>query len=261
MMRSLFLAILISVQVLPAFGQSVYDESTNQLSLPSVKVGNTVYTDVVVTLNEVLSVGGSYVDASATYDLRAAYQRLVTGPESETFNLTGESEGITVTGSGTVNSGQLMAGVFEGMPAQVRTTNASFTLNALGAESTINSTSQAYYDSNNRFLGGDGEDYEVVEAYYELPVAASSGDTGLIYESTLYTDSSKTVVEGKNTVTYTTALDSGNTLSLTIISVTRNMSGETIRTITRRWRVFADNSVDRLGETLLDDTVFLTITY
>lgn len=68
-------------------------------------------------------------------------------------------------------------------------------------------------------------------------------------------------MEGRNTVTYTTALDSDNTLTLTVISVLRDLSGATLQTITRRLRVFADNSVVRLGETLLDSSVFLTITY
>lgn len=244
-----------------AYSQSVYDEASGQLSVPSIKVGNTVYTDVVITVGEVLSVGGSYVDASAIYDLRAAYDGVITDTGSYAFQITGESQGITVTGSGSVTLGQLMAGTFEGSPAQVKGSDASFTLNAIGAESTINSSSQAYYDGNNRFLGSDGEDYEVVNAYYDLPTQVSSGDSGLIYESTLYTDSSKTTVEGINTVTYTTALDSDNTLALNVISVVRNPAGQTIRTITRRWRVFADNSVARLGETLLDETVFLTITY
>ena len=172
-----------------------------------------------------------------------------------------ESEGFSVTGGGSVTTGELAAGTFEGSPAQVRTTNSEFILNVLGTEVPFSTNSLSYYDANNRFLGGDGEGYEVVDAYYDLPTEASSGDTGLIYQSTLYTDSSKAIVEGKNTVTYTTALDSDNTLTLTVISVTRDLSGETLQTITRRWRVFADTSVVRLGETLLDSSVFLTITY
>jgi len=261
MNRILIAAILLIPIVTPAYAQSVYNESTNQLSVPSIKVGNTVYTDVVITVGDVVSVGGSYVDASATYNLQAAYDLSITQPESREFDITGESEGVSVTGTGTVSTSALAAGTFEGMPAQVRTTDSSFVLELIGLSTPFSSTSFAYYDNNNRFLGGDGEGYEVVDAYFDLPTAASSGDTGLIYQSTLYTDSTKSIIEGTNTVTYTTTLDSNNTLTLTVISVTRNSAGETTQTITRRWRVFADNSVERLGETLLDESVFLTITY
>lgn len=261
MNRILIATILLIPFVSTVYAQSVYDESTNQLSVPAIKVGNTVYTDVVITVGEVLSVAGSYIDASATYNLQAAYDLLISQPESRDFELTGESEGISVTGTGTVTSGSLMPGMFEGMSAQVRAIDSSFVLEVFGSETPFSSSSLSYYDSSNRFLGSDGEGYEVVDTYYDLPVAASSGDTGLIYQSTLYTDASKSTVEGKNTVTYTTTLDSDNTLTLTVISVLKDLSGETLQTITRRWRIFADNSVTRLGETLLDSSVFLTISY
>lgn len=131
MTRFLWLTCLVGICSQAAQAQSVYDESSNQLSLPSVRVGNTIYNDVVITVGELISVGGSYVDGNTTYNLRAAYERLITEAGTSSFGITGESEGFSVTGSGSVTTGALTSTTFEGMPARVRTTDSEFILNFL----------------------------------------------------------------------------------------------------------------------------------
>ncbi len=261
MTRILMFLYLAGLFFTPAHAQSVYDASTNQLSLPSVQVGNTVFTDVVVTIDQVVSAGASYTDSQAGFNLLAAYDSQVRQSGQHQFTVSGEAAGVPVSGSGTVISGQLSSGFFEGKAAQIKTAVVAMTLNANGSAVPVNSSSIAYYDSNNRFLGSEGESYEVVDIYYDLPADAGSNDAGLIFQSTLYTNSSKLLIEGKKTATYSTTFESATTLILTVISVVRDSSGNIIQSNSQRIRIFANNTAQRLSDTGIESSTFLTINY
>ena len=49
----------------PNAGYDVYDPATNQLRIPSVQLGNTIYNDVLINVGNVLSIGGSHPAALA----------------------------------------------------------------------------------------------------------------------------------------------------------------------------------------------------
>jgi hypothetical protein len=59
--RCLCRLLLISLFLLPAARADTFDASTGRLTLASIQVGNTIYTDVVVTVGSLISVGGSHL--------------------------------------------------------------------------------------------------------------------------------------------------------------------------------------------------------
>jgi len=253
--------ILSSFFITSAFAQNSYNGANNQLSLPSVKVGNTIYTDVVITVGQVLSVGSSYEDTGASFNLKQAYENSVLSSQAESFTISGEIEGANVSGTGTLTQGGFASTFFEGKSARSKTLNISMNLIFNGQSFPFITSSDSYYDLDNRPLGSDGDGYEVVTLFNNLPSQAGVNHAGLAYRSTIYKNSSKSVVEAYRTATYSTNFESAGTIILTLITIDRDQQGNVSFTSSTRYRVFSDNSVDRLGETAYDSTSFLTITY
>lgn len=244
------------------FAQVVYNQTKNQLELPSVKVGDTIYTDVVITVGQVLTLGGSYPDPGlANFSLEAAYRQFIQVPETKAFDISGIVEGISMTGSGSVTAGRMTGTTFEGRSALSQTATFSLTLRGNGQSVPFSTSSTTYYDSNYRLLGSMGTTYEVVTSYYGFPSSATANDAGLLYQSTIYRDSSKRLIDGKRTVTYSTTFESPSTLVLTVIDIEKDNLGNTTLTSSARYRVASDNSVTRLGETANDSSSFLVMAF
>ena len=56
--KSLFTSVSLAICSTSLMATDTYDPATNQLSIPSVKVGSATYSNVVVTVGSVISVGG-----------------------------------------------------------------------------------------------------------------------------------------------------------------------------------------------------------
>lgn len=255
------LSIMLALVAVQTIASDVYDAATNKLYIPSVQVGNTTYTDVVITVGELISAGGSSETASNAYNIKSIYEDLVKGSETNQFNLKGSVNGLNVTGSGVATNGNLVASSFQGSPALAKTSNITMTLRIDGQTIPSAASGQSYYDSNYNLLGQSGPEFEVVTSRNAYPTAAKVNDAGLLYESTVYTSSAKVSIIGTETTSYSITYDTENSIIFTLVSIRKNLAGFVIQTGTANLRVTKDNVITRIFETSNDSTTFLTISY
>ena len=106
---------------------------------------------------------------------------------SNTFSISGTVNGVAVTGSGTGTYGALSPGIFEGSPAQQRTTTVTGSIVVNGQTIPLNSSSISWYNSNYSPLGSSGgEDYAVVVGSAVIPATVRVNDTGTSYTNNRY---------------------------------------------------------------------------
>lgn len=239
----------------------VYDTATNQLYIPSVQVGNETYIDVVVTIDQLLSVGGISDGAIQTYNLKSMYEALVKNSASHQFTLKGSFDGDAITGTGSQTNGKLATSVFQGLPALAKTSNLSMFLSIGGQVIPSAASGQYYYDVNYNYLGQSGPEFEVVTSRNPFPTDARMNDAGILYSSTIYTSQEKREVIGKQTSSYSISYDSESSIMLTIISIRKNLAGSVIQTNTALYRVTNNNVVTYVLQTANTPEMFLTISF
>lgn len=132
---------------------NVYDAETNRLYTPFVQVGNETYFDVVITVDQLISVGGLSEGTTQTYNLRSMYEALVKNSDSYQFSLKGAVSGVNVTGNGSQTDGKLTTSSFQGLPALVKISNVTLSINVDGQIVPSAGLGQAYYDTNYNYLG------------------------------------------------------------------------------------------------------------
>ncbi len=181
---------------------------------------------------------------------------------SNTFTISGTSSGSVIAGSGTVTRGSLSAGTFEGLAAQQRTTSVtgSFTVN--GTSYALNNSAVDWFDSNNVPVGeSGGDDYIVVTGTPTIPATVRVNDTGTLYTANRYSNSTKSVLRGTETVTYVVEADTATTALLTLITIERDNSNTTTTTSSSQVRITPAGALTRIKETTLDGSTSLIITY
>ncbi|MGJ8689603.1 MAG: hypothetical protein ACSHXZ_08790 [Gammaproteobacteria bacterium] len=255
------LAIFTTLTSSQALANDIYDAATNQLYIQSVEVGNDIFTDVVITVGDLISIGGSTEISKNTYNLKTVYEGLVTESEGNQFSLKGTVNGVTVSGSGNQTSGRLVSSSFEGVPALAKTSHGTMTINVFGESIPLAVSTQAFYDSNYNYLGLSGDEYEVVTSRNPIPTAAKINDAGVLYTATVYTSSSKVSTIGTVTASYSITYETENSIILTLINIKRNLNGSVTQTSTANHRVTKDNVFTRISETSGDNTTFLSITF
>jgi hypothetical protein len=244
-----------------AVAVDVYDAETNRLYIPSVQVGDQTYVNVVVTLDQVISVGGLLDVAGPSYNLQAIYESLAKSSSTYQFSLKGAIEGSSITGTGTQTTGTLSPAVFQGVSALTKTSNITFSIDIEGQVIPSAATVQYYYDSNYNFLGQSGADFEVVTSRNPFPTAARQNDAGVLYDSISYTSSDKTSIIGTQTTSYSVTYDTEASIILTIIRIQKDPTGSVIQTNTSLYRVTSAGVVTRLLETGNNASTFLTINF
>ena len=181
---------------------------------------------------------------------------------SNTYSISGTVNGVAVTGSGTATRGALSSGTFEGSSAQQRTTTATGSIVANGQTIPLNSSSIDWYNSNYSPLGSSGgEDYVVVVGSAVIPATVRVNDTATVYTANRYSNSSKTVLRGTETVSYVVEADTATTALLTLILTERNTSNTVTSTSTQQVRITPSGTFTRIKETLLEGSTTLTLTY
>lgn len=181
---------------------------------------------------------------------------------SNTFTISGTSSGAAITGSGTVTRGSLSAGTFESLAAQQRTTTitGSFTVN--GSSYALNSSATDWFDSNNVPVGeSGGTDYVVVTGTPTIPATVRVNDTGTLYTANRYSNSTKSVLRGTETVTYVVEADTASTALLTLIVTEKDNSNTTTSTSSTQVRITPAGALTRIKETSLEGSTSLIITY
>ena len=207
--------------------------------------------------------GSSASPTSSTeiFQLRAGYASYLASAGTKPFTLAGTASGISISGSGTSSAGNLSSTTFEGQSAQAQTTTTTGTLTANGQSTPLTATSTTYVDGNYNPLGFDGSQYEVVTSSISIPTTARVNDSAVWYQSTRYTDSSKTTVLGTTTASFVLEAETAFTALLKIIEVERNTSNTVTSTNTITFRMTPAGVLTRLSETLVEGTTSLTVTY
>lgn len=183
---------------------------------------------------------------------------------SNTFTVTGNVGGTTVTGSGTATRGGLSSGTFEGAAAQQRTIAATGSITVNGVSVPLSSTSVDWYDSNYVPKGNTGgEDYVVVIGTPVIPTSVRVNDAGTVYTANRYSNSSKTSLRGTEVVSWVIEADTATTALLTLISTEKDNSNTTLSVSSQQFRIRPDGTFTRVKETLTDFTenTTLTLTY
>jgi hypothetical protein len=202
------------------------------------------------------------VASTDTFPLMTVYINTLTTSSSNNFTISGIVSGVAVTGSGTATFGNLSAGTFEGVAAQQRTTTATGSIVVNGTTLPLNSSSIFWVDSNYVPKGGSGgTDYIVVTGTPTIPTAARVNDTGTLYTANRYSDSTKSVLRGTETVTYVLEADTATTALLKTINIEKNNSNTTTSTSSAQYRITPAGAYKRVQETLVEGSTILTITY
>jgi hypothetical protein len=234
-----FLAICISLVSINSFAQDVYNSATNQLSIPSVLVGSTTYTNVVVTVGNVISIGGSNAPPPNNFNLQIAYQNLVQSGYSKTFNISGTCNGTATSTISPPQSGF----VFNGVGAFQVTTVLNDVFNGCTPNSIL-STTQAYYDINFNYLGSSTTGLFVAfVGGAKMPTNVTNGSAGLVGNANTYTDSTKASLTGTAKLTYVVGQGSNGTLNVTLITQLFNNSQQLLVTSQAVYSLTSNNTL------------------
>lgn len=181
--------------------------------------------------------GGSSgpVTSTLSFPLLSGFQTLTANGYAKSFSISG-----TCSGSG--NSSKAPANVattFEGQSAlsSAESITMSFT-NCTPAS--IASTATGYYNSSNYYpLGFNnvGVNYGVYLTPPTIPSSVTVGGTAVIGTETLYTDSTKTVVNGREDLSYVIEADTSTTAIVNLIAKGYDASSTLLYTEQDRYRM------------------------
>lgn len=202
------------------------------------------------------------IAAISNFLLRTAYIATFTQSGTQNFSVSQRSSNGTVSsGSGSLTVGPLTLSVFEGVSAQQVSISFTGSVTSGGLSSPFSTLRTGFLDLNLLPLGSFGSDYQVTVSA-NIPVTASVGDSGLTGTTTIYSDSSKSVVLGTESTTYALEADTSITALLKITTVTKNTSGVTTNTSTEVDRISLDGSIKRVTLTNVDQAgTTLTMTF
>ncbi|MFM6990817.1 MAG: hypothetical protein ACKOWD_05870 [Rhodoferax sp.] len=176
------------------------------------------------------------VSSTLSFPMLSGYRALVANGASHNFTISG-----TCTGSGnhTVGAANIPT-TFEGSYALSGASTWTMNLTACSVSS-LASTATTYYDSNYQPRGfySVGNNYGVYLTAPTIPATVMVGNTGTIGTEALYTNSSKTVGNGTNVLSYVVEPDTANTAIINLISRAYNAGGTLIATEQDRYRIDA----------------------
>lgn len=186
------------------------------------------------------------------FPLRTAYVNYLTATGSNTFTVTGDyveaGQRFPITGSGSTTLGAMTGATFEGVPAQKKTMTILGSVAISGVSDSLNSTQDAYYDSNYNALGMSGVDYKIVTSSKPIPTTARINDTGSLYTGNRYASSTKSQLLGTFSASYAIQEDTTTTAIINIISTEKDTAGKTISTSTAKYRMTTSGSVTNISE-------------
>jgi len=180
------------------------------------------------------------VTATVTFDLNSLIISAIKQSYTKTFTVSGTSSGFQVTGSGSETKGAgILQGNFYGIPSIVETD--SITGNAIvnGVSTSLNSTSQNYYDNTYYPLGANGTVLSFFATVNPLPTSAKVNDAGTWIVTNNYPSGSTNlqVVYGHTTYTWTLTADSATTALWTITATKRDVAGTVQSTSNEVYRI------------------------
>lgn len=214
--------------------------------------------------------GGSSGPVASTlpfYLASIASNSFSSSASSVSFNLTGTTNNIQTTATGTISDGALVPASFGTiMSALKRTVTLSGIVTTPRGSAPLSSSQDIYYDTNHNQIGQvSSTEYAEVTSSSPFPPSATIPATGVLYRLTIYADSTKATIKGYATTSWSLEADTASTALLKIISVD-NYSNQNTLTSTKFIKLtdqyHSIELYDRDVGTLYDGTVIdYTTTY
>lgn len=199
---------------------------------------------------------------SSQYPLQTAMRRIANDSQSFSVSMSGTvpNRSVTtpnrsVTATGTFTQSPLVPVVFETVSGLSKTETLStiWTVNGT-AQPPSTTVDRFYYDNQFNPLGHTTNGtYDVVTVAYPIPVTASIGDSGLIFQQTSFSSSAKTTLEGSKTMSYVIDGDASTGAKLRLIQTQTFPPSTGIQplTKTRTYSVSPSGSINLLTEQVL----------
>jgi hypothetical protein len=202
------------------------------------------------------------VASTETYQLKTALANQASNSRSLPYTISGTSSGTSVSGSGTITQSSLMNATFEGETVLQKVTTDTVSLVVNGVTSPMASTSTNYMDSNYIPKGSSStNEYDVVTGSVNIPATIRVNDTGIMYTTNRYTDSTKKSSLGTYVTSFVLQPDSASTALLKIISTQQNTSGVVTSIRTDNYRMTPAGALTHISKSGVGDTISITFTY
>lgn len=204
------------------------------------------------------------VTSAETFQMRAAWDKFVQNSGSRSFRLTGRLSGNQVTGSGTMVESALAPATFEGASAQRKTSTLNLSVTNGNVTVPITASDTSYFDDRFNPLGDSSEsEYCVVTSTsVSIPQIARVGDKGILYAAECFTDSSKQVTLGTETVSFSLEPDTASSALLKMTLMEKDTAGNSNLSDTIIIRMTPSGDLTYISEKVTyQDGDMLNITY
>jgi len=222
-----------------AYSMDIYNPYNQQLTIPTVNVNETVYTNVVVTLGSIISIGGSINPrTTATFPIQQAIKNMYSnGIQQKTLKINGTNQNIAASGSITLTSLSGLGSItllpqtsvlFKGVASYSVALNQTInSLNATTGNTTIpagtgSGSDTIYLNTNYQPIG-----YQYYQGLYceainpgNYPAKAVIGQSGIIASYNCWSSGTKNPPDWSIIETYETTPDTSGNMIFKIIKST-----------------------------------------
>lgn len=205
--------------------------------------------------------GTTVVTSTETFNLSQAWVNYLTATQSLPFTVTGNLNGVSVTGTGTYSQSGLQETIFENSPALRKSSTASLRIYANGQSTDFALTTGLYVSSNYLPLGSQGDEYGVVSDAVNIPPTARVGDNGVWYSEKMYPSSAKLYSTGKRTTSFALEPETSITALLKVIATDFDSTDSQTASTVITFRMTPAGALTRLRETTMTSDGQLTVIY
>lgn len=243
-MQKISIFLLLTVTIFDSHSQATYNPSNNQLTIPSVKVGNSTYNNVVITVGNVISIGASNSINDQSLNLKTGWKNLVKSGYTTNFKFTSPdgcngSRTISLT-QPNVTTTFLNKSSYQG--TRFVSTSYAITCNLSSSSALTN----YYYDLNYDLIGksvqSTGGLFYVVQTY-NIPEFIKVGDTGVVGNSAVYNNSTMTNILQAELYTYQVETYDENNIVFNLRTTVVDYSGVLISATQNKYLVNSSGAV------------------
>jgi hypothetical protein len=199
--------------------------------------------------------GSTTTTSTASFALAQALANFVSNSHAINFKVTGKTNGISVTGTGTMSYNAAVGATFEGQAALSQTSTLTATVTGNGTTVPIAQTGTDYYTTNYAPLGIETTGhYCVMQSTVAYPSSVKVGDTAALGTKNCWQDSSKNIANGKDVDSYVVEEDTSTTAIVNFITNVFNTSNVQTLSSQERWRIDQAGNVTFVSLTQTDFT-------
>ena len=200
--------------------------------------------------------------ADGVYDTWQAWMHISAGTVAMSYSRAGTVGGLSATASGTLlTSWGLTPTTFESKPALERWTAFDGTVSIGGETTLFKETLFSYLDATYLPVGEQTTTYGVVSGAPTIPQTAKVNDTGTLYETLHYSDSTKSTLVGTSTTTYALTAETSSTALMTITTTYKTPTGAFDSSDAWTYRITPDGSAKLLSEVNTEGADVITTTF